>query len=115
MDKLDKIFEEQRQLNANFGIDLNSMSDADRKEWAIRFVSGIMQETAEVMECLPWKWWNRKKDNPAEAQKELVDVLHFVVSAAQAIGLTPEKLTEMYLSKNRENHQRITKKLKDEG
>ena len=66
-----------------------------------------------------WKYW--KKDfskyanmkfsdlSPAdqlECKFEIVDMLHFFMNYAISIGMTPQELYNMYMSKNRENRDR---------
>lgn len=66
-----------------------------------------------------WKYW--KKDYPKyanmkfsdlspedqlECKFEIVDMLHFFLNYPISIGMTPQELFDMYMSKNKENRDR---------
>jgi len=64
----------------------------------------------------PWKSIHKEAMNRSlydlteeellELQYEWIDKLHFHFNIAIAIGLTPEKITDMYCAKNKENRER---------
>lgn len=41
----------------------------------------ISQECAEGIDHLAWKWWSKQKPNITAAQMEVIDILHFALSA----------------------------------
>lgn len=45
------------------------------------FHLAIQQECAEGIDHLAWKWWAKQQESIPAAQMEIVDVMHFVLSA----------------------------------
>jgi dimeric dUTPase (all-alpha-NTP-PPase superfamily) len=41
-----------------------------------------------------------------ECKFEIVDILHFFMNMAVSIGMTPQEMYNMYMSKNLENRER---------
>lgn len=107
MDKLQHMFELQNSLNKNIGVDVEQMSEKERQQWVLRFSQALMQENAELVDSIPWKWWaSYQKYNPQNARVEVVDMFHFLISMAQLLGMTAEDVYHCYLAKNRINHMR---------
>ena len=64
----------------------------------------MSQEIAELTDCVPWKWWAKyQKFDKQNARVEIVDLLHFLVSMAQVMELTPDDIFEAYTKKHRVN------------
>ena len=101
-DKLDRIFALQKAL------DNRILIDTHRGESHIsRLCTAIIHEACELQRLTSWKWWKKPTPfNEQEARKELVDIIHFVVSAAIALDMTPADILEEYEKKNLINHQR---------
>jgi len=78
------------------------------EKWLQKYTLAIIQECSELMDSTNWKWWRTKVDlfDPQNAVIELVDILHFWMSACQVMGLTPDDVFRIYLEKNKVNHQR---------
>lgn len=66
-----------------------------------------------------WKRWKKahetfsdKKfsdlsaDDQLEAKFEIIDMLHFFLNYAISVGMTPQEMYNMYMSKNEENRER---------
>ena len=66
-----------------------------------------------------WKYWkkdfsqyeNMKFSDLSESDKleckfEIIDMLHFFMNYAISIGMTPQEMYNMYMSKNKENRDR---------
>lgn len=107
MDKLDQIFELQKELNRYLGYDLQNLSDDQKITWILNLTLALNQETGELIDTTPWKWWKKHQTlDLANSKKELIDILHFVISLALTLGMTPEELFQMYLEKNQVNHTR---------
>lgn len=107
MDKLEEIFLMQKQLNVRIGVDTDSLTEAEQAEWVLKYSRAIQQETAELVDSVPWKWWAKYQAfDKQNARVEVVDLFHFLVSVAQTLGMTAEDLHEAYLKKNRVNHRR---------
>ncbi|ACD84319.1 dUTPase [Candidatus Methylacidiphilum infernorum] len=107
-DKLDRIFELQEKLNLKIGVDPKSMDQQSKMQWLLNYTRAISQELAELVDCIPWKWWAKyQKLDLQNARVEVVDLLHFLISTAQLLGMTPEDLFEAYSKKHLVNIQRI--------
>ena len=101
MDMLAEIFARQRELN-RFTFEKNGLVEFDRipserellNQWLRNYALAMTQEIAE-----------------------LVDILHFWVSACQVMGLSAEDVFRMYAQKNAINAQRQERGYvtKDEG
>lgn len=115
MDKLEKIFELQRELN-RFTFEKNQLVDFDeisqdrglQNQWLRNYALAMTQETAELVDSTNWKWWRTKVDlfDEQNLKVELVDILHFWVSACQVMGLSAEDVFRMYMQKNEINAKR---------
>lgn len=109
MDRLEEIFSLQKSLNQRIGVDTDAIAgDPEKqKEWLLNYCRAISQETAELTDSVPWKWWAKyQKADLANAKVEVVDLLHFLVSAAQVLGMTAEEMHALYTKKHALNHQR---------
>ena len=106
-DLLEEIFDCQKALNKRIGVDTDAMDDEQQVHWLLNYSRALSQETAEMIDSVPWKWWAKyqKYDRP-NVQVEIVDMLHFLVSLAQVAGLTAKDVHELYMKKNRVNFQR---------
>jgi dimeric dUTPase (all-alpha-NTP-PPase superfamily) len=103
-DKLDEIFRMQRALNLRIGVDTAAMTPAQRQEWVLNYCRAMSQEIAELTDCVPWKWWAKyQKFEVQNARVEIVDLLHFLVSLAQVMELTPDDIFEAYSKKHAVN------------
>jgi dimeric dUTPase (all-alpha-NTP-PPase superfamily) len=106
-DMLAEIFDCQKALNKRIGVDTDALSEEQQVHWLLQYSRALSQETAEMIDSVPWKWWAKyqKYDRP-NVQVEIVDMLHFLVSLAQVAGLTAKDVHELYMKKNRVNFQR---------
>ncbi len=107
MDKLENIFAMQQQLNARIGVDLGELDDEQKAKWVLNYTRAMQQELAELVDSVPWKWWAKYQTfDEQNARVEVVDLFHFLVSLAQALGMSAEDVYEAYLKKNKVNHER---------
>jgi putative phosphoesterase len=103
-DKLAAIFFLQKLLNNRIGVDTDRMTDAERQQWILNYSRGMTQEVSELTDCVPWKWWaSYQKFDKQNARVEIVDLLHFIISLAQVMEITPDELFEAYTKKHRVN------------
>ena len=103
-DKLEEIFRMQRALNLRIGVDTGQMTPAERQQWVLNYCRAMSQEIAELTDCVPWKWWAKyQKFDVQNARVEIVDLLHFLVSLAQVMELTPDEIFEAYAKKHAVN------------
>jgi len=103
-DKLDEIFRLQRALNLRIGVDTAAMTDEQRQQWTLQYCRAMSQEVAELTDCVPWKWWAKYQTfDRQNARVEIVDLLHFLVSLAQVLEMTPDDIFEAYSKKHQVN------------
>jgi len=104
LDKLDEIFRLQRALNLRIGVDTTRMTDEQRQQWLLNYCRAMSQEIAELTDCVPWKWWAKYQQfDRQNARVEIVDLLHFLVSLAQVLEMTPDDIFEAYGKKHQVN------------
>ena len=107
MDKLEEIFQMQDALNRRIGVNLPPASDEEKAKWILNYTRAMQQETAELIDSVPWKWWAKyQKFDEQNAKVEVVDLFHFLVSLAQTLGMTADDVYQAYLKKNAVNHAR---------
>ncbi len=103
-DKLEEIFRLQQALNQRIGVDTAHMTDEQRIQWVLNYCRAITQETAELTDSVPWKWWAKyQKFDKQNARVEVIDLLHFLISIAQVLEMTPEDFYEAYAKKHQVN------------
>jgi putative phosphoesterase len=106
-DKLAGLFHLQKLLNKRIGVDTDKMTEAERQQWILNYCRAMDQELAELTDCVPWKWWaSYQKFDKQNARVEIVDLLHFLISLAQVMEITPEELFEAYTKKHAVNLNR---------
>jgi dimeric dUTPase (all-alpha-NTP-PPase superfamily) len=106
-DKLDAIFQLQKELNQRIGVDLDSLDEAGKTEWVLNYTRAMQQELAELIDSVPWKWWAKYQTfDEQNARVEVVDLFHFLVSLAQTLGMSADDIYAAYLAKNKVNHAR---------
>jgi len=115
MDKLEEIFAKQRELN-RFTFEKNQLPDFDaitqsrelQNQWVRNYALAMTQEVSELVDSTNWKWWRTRVDlfDEQNLKVELVDILHFWVSACQVMGLSAEDVFRLYMQKNAVNAQR---------
>jgi len=107
MDKLEEIFSLQETLNERIGVNLKDLNQEGKTEWILNYTRAMQQEIAELIDSVPWKWWAKYQDfDEQNARVEIVDLFHFLISAAQVLGMTADDVHAAYLAKNKVNHQR---------
>ena len=107
MDKLDKIFEMQEKLNRRIGINLDDLGDDEKIKWILNYSRALQQEVSELIDSVPWKWWAKyQKFDKQNARVEVVDIVHFLVSIAQVLGMSADDIFDAYCKKNAINHER---------
>ena len=137
---LEDIFKMQLELNDyvfkknnlkdKLGNDLNMQSiivSAEKEEmmvndlpneWLVNYSKAIKEELLELDDELLWKWWSKDKIDMQNIRVELIDILHFLVSAMMCAGLSAEKVFDIYRQKHAINIKRqdteYNKKIKTE-
>ena len=106
-DKLEEIFRLQEQLNKRIGVDTASLPDEQRQQWVLNYCRAMTQEIAELTDSVPWKWWAKyQKFDKQNARVEVIDLLHFLISIAQVLEMTPADIYEAYTKKHQVNLDR---------
>ena len=87
-------------------------------EWLVNYSKAIKEELLELDDELLWKWWSKDKIDMQNIRVELIDILHFLVSAMMCAGLSAEKVFDIYQQKHAINIKRqdteYNKKIKTE-
>ncbi|MCL2675540.1 MAG: dUTPase [Firmicutes bacterium] len=105
MDKLDTIFKMQKELN-DYIIEKRSLNFT-KEEWIQKRSLALIDEVAELLNEINYKWWKNPKPVDEKAVKEeLVDILHFYIGMCIDGGLSADELFQIYLDKNKENYDR---------
>ncbi|MEQ8289630.1 MAG: dUTPase [Gammaproteobacteria bacterium] len=125
---LDKIFEMQTELN-DYVFAKNHLRDETGKAlsmqsiisaaaanklkvnelpntWLARYSQAMQEELKELDEELLWKWWSKDEIDMQNIRVELIDILHFLVSAMMCAGLDAEKVYDIYQQKHAVNLKR---------
>ena len=74
--------------------------------WLSNYSRAMREEILELDEELLWKWWSKDEIDIQNIRVELIDILHFLVSAMICSGLTPEKVYDIYRQKHAVNLSR---------
>lgn len=74
--------------------------------WLANYSMAMKEELKELDADLLWKWWSKDGIDLQNIRVELIDVLHFLVSAMICAGLTPEKVFDVYTQKHGVNLKR---------
>ncbi len=97
----------QKALNLRIGVNTDSMTDEEKVKWLLNYCRAMTQEIAELTDSVPWKWWAKyQKFEEQNARVEVVDIFHFLISAAQVLGMSADDVYNAYLKKNAVNFQR---------
>jgi len=95
---MDKIFESA--VNADLMV--NDLPN----QWLTNYTKAMDEESKELKDDLLWKWWSKDEIDIQNIRVELIDILHFLVSAMIAAGLTPDKVFDVYRQKHAVNLNR---------
>ena len=108
-DLLAEIFALQKSLNARIGVDTDAIQGIPEEQvkWLLNYARAIQQEAAELTDSVPWKWWAQyQKVDLQNARVEVIDLMHFVVSAAQVLGMDAAEFHRLYTAKHKINQAR---------
>ena len=128
VDMLSKIFEMQADLN-NYVFTKNGLKDDKGRAlnmesifsevndgklkvndlpniWLSKYSKAMSEEVSELDEELLWKWWSKDEVDIQNVRVELIDILHFLVSAMICAGLSAEKVFDIYQQKHSVNLNR---------
>ncbi|MBU4461034.1 MAG: dUTPase, partial [Verrucomicrobia bacterium] len=87
-DFLEAMFHMQAELNRRIGVDTTALPEDEQPKWVLNYCRAMSQETAELIDSVPWKWWAKYQTyDKQNARIEVVDLFHFLISLAQVVGL----------------------------
>ncbi len=106
-DQLRELFRMQKALNERIGVKTDGMDQEQKTRWLLNYCRAMTQEIAELTDSVPWKWWAKYQAfDEQNARVEVVDLFHFLISAAQVLGMTADDVFNAYVKKNAVNFQR---------
>ena len=107
MDKLEEIFRMQDALNRRIGVNLPPVSDDEKAKWILNYTRALQQETAELIDSVPWKWWAKyQKFDEQNARIEVVDLFQYLIRMAQVLGMSADDVFNAYVKKNEVSFER---------
>ena len=74
--------------------------------WLRRYTSAIKAEVEELDQSIPWKWWRSERTDLQNVRIELIDIFHFLMSAAAAAGMDGRDFINLYYQKRKLNFDR---------
>ena len=106
-DQFRELFRMQKALNERIGVHTDTMDEAEKTRWILNYTRAMTQEMAELTDSVPWKWWAKyQKFDEQNARVEVVDLLHFLISMAQVLGMSADDVFAAYVKKNEVNVKR---------
>ncbi|MCA9216996.1 MAG: dUTPase [Planctomycetales bacterium] len=78
-------------------------------QWLKRYAEAMAAEFDELRDDVLWKWWSRDQIDLQNIRVELIDILHFLISAMISSGLSAEKVFDIYQQKHSINLTRQDK------
>ena len=97
----------QKALNERIGVLTDAMTEEEKTKWILNYTRAMSQELAELTDSVPWKWWAKyQKFDEQNARVEVVDLLHFLISMAQVLGMSADDVYQAYVKKNEVNFRR---------
>ncbi len=114
--KLEDLFDMQNKLQRAYGNDIANFDPITQRPQFIKdMVLALTDELHELLNRIPWKPWKVYKtgdflpegDELKEIKMEIVDILHFFINICSAFNMPAQELYDYYISKNKENLDRI--------
>ncbi len=107
-DMLKEMFRMQAELNKRIGVGRpEEMTPEQQQHWVLNYCRAMQQEIAELTDSIPWKWWAKYQQFDVQnARVEVVDLFHFLISAAEILGMSADDVFRCYCEKNKVNFQR---------
>lgn len=83
--------------------------NSEVNQWLGKFLDALDDESRELRQELLWKWWSKDTLDMQNIRVEIIDQLHFWISLALSAGIDAQGAFEIYMEKNRINHERQEK------
>ena len=115
-DRLEVLFTMQEALNRRIGVNTQEMTDEERAQWVLNYTRAMTQEIAELTDSVPWKWWAKYQQfDQQNCRVEVVNLLHFLISLAQVLGMSAEERLPGLCEKERSELPTPAERLRGEG
>jgi dimeric dUTPase (all-alpha-NTP-PPase superfamily) len=72
-------------------------------QWLARYSKAMGEELTELDAEVLWKWWSKDKIDIQNIRVELIDILHFLISAMICAGLSADRVFDIYKQKHAVN------------
>ena len=120
-DKLTRLFAQQAELNKRTGFDAQALRENFDPQtagiWLTNYLAAMSNEIEELRDCTYWKHWCAEAlqgrrfllHDLQNARVEVTDMLFFLISLAQCVGLDADDLFRLYQQKLGVNHARQDK------
>lgn len=96
----------QQELDERIREDRELKWDSQQAELS-DICTAMGNEVEELRDETDWKWWSDGSELDEEAAKEeLIDILHFWLSAALLLGMDEKEIENIYFQKNEVNGER---------
>lgn len=110
-DKLNQIFDMQREYQLALGHDFEKMTMRRRIAYILEMSYALTDEVHESTKEVGWKSWAKSKHINEEAYRsELIDVFFFLINLMLAAGMNPLSIWRGYKAKLKKNYERIRTK-----
>ena len=115
---LAELFELQASLNKRIGHDTQALREnfdpLKSGELLNDYIMAASNELEELRDCTYWKHWCKEAregrrfelHDLQNARVEVIDLLFFLISMAQCVGLTAQDVVDLYKQKLAVNHAR---------
>ena len=119
--KLAELFAQQAELNKRTGFDAQGLRENFDPQtagiWINNYLVAMSNELEELRDCTYWKHWCAEAKEGRRfllhdlqnARVEVTDMLFFLISLAQCVGLDADDLFRLYQQKLEVNHARQDK------
>jgi len=77
--------------------------NSDTNKWLRKYLEALNDESRELSDELPFKWWAKDNLNMQNIRVEIIDQLHFWVSEAITAGMGAEDVERIYKQKHTKN------------
>ena len=113
---LKEMMDMQMALQKRLGMDYSKMTFKERVGWIMNNWNYLTTEYVELLDRLPFKHWKKytpeqvvgflNEEQKMETYYEFIDMLHFFLNIALALGIDHDTLVSLYVTKNKENFAR---------
>jgi len=83
-----------------------NMVNSDTNKWLGNYLTALKDESRELRDELPWKWWSKDKLDMQNIRVEIIDQMHFWMSLAMSAGMDADEVFRIYEQKNKVNLER---------